>query len=146
MALALVGTWGVGGLLVGVLARFVTKGGSYGRRWDVLPALIGSFAGSGRARPLEIPAAPSPVAVIVAAAVPATGLIVAQRKIWPIIAVGARARWTGEVRTAMATADPDQARQGHRAGPRGPHDGAATREGHRCRGRTCERVAGGGRR
>jgi hypothetical protein len=51
--------------------------------------------GSGIAWLLEIPPDPGLVAVTFVAAVGAAGLIVAQRKIWPIIQVGGRARWTG---------------------------------------------------
>jgi uncharacterized membrane protein YeaQ/YmgE (transglycosylase-associated protein family) len=95
MTLAMVAMWVVVGLLVGVLAGFAMKAGGYGRRWDVLLALVGSVVGSGIASLLEIPSHPGLVAVIFVAAVGATSLIVAQRKIWPLIAVGERARWTG---------------------------------------------------
>jgi uncharacterized membrane protein YeaQ/YmgE (transglycosylase-associated protein family) len=95
MTLAMVAMWVFIGLLVGLVAGFVTKAGGYGRRWDVLLALVGSVVGSGIAWLLEIPSHPGLVAVTFVAAVGAAGLIVAQRKIWPIIAVGGRARWTG---------------------------------------------------
>ena len=51
--------------------------------------------GSGIAWLLEIPPDPGLIAVTFVAAVGAASLILAQRKIWPIIAVGGRARWTG---------------------------------------------------
>jgi uncharacterized membrane protein YeaQ/YmgE (transglycosylase-associated protein family) len=62
------------------------KAGGYGRRLDILLALVGSVVWSGIARLLEIPSDPGLVAVTLVAAVGATSLIVAQRKIWPIIA------------------------------------------------------------
>jgi uncharacterized membrane protein YeaQ/YmgE (transglycosylase-associated protein family) len=95
MTLVMVEMWVLVGLLVGLLAGFLMKAGGYGRRWDVLLALVGSVVGSGIAWLLEIPSDPGLVAVTFVAAVGAAGLIVAQRKIWPIIAVGGRARWTG---------------------------------------------------
>jgi uncharacterized membrane protein YeaQ/YmgE (transglycosylase-associated protein family) len=95
MTLAMVAMWVFIGLLVGLVAGPVMKAGGYGRRWDVLLALVGSVVGSGIAWLLEIPSHPGLVAVTFVAAVGAAGLIVAQRKIWPIIAVGGRARWTG---------------------------------------------------
>jgi uncharacterized membrane protein YeaQ/YmgE (transglycosylase-associated protein family) len=95
MTLAMVAMWVFIGLLVGLVAGLVMKAGGYGRRWDVLLALVGSVVGSGIAWLLEIPSHPGLVAVTFVAAVGAAGLIVAQRKIWPIIAVGGRARWTG---------------------------------------------------
>jgi uncharacterized membrane protein YeaQ/YmgE (transglycosylase-associated protein family) len=51
-----------------------------------LLALVGSVVGSGIAWLLEIPPDPGMVAVTIVAVVGAAGLIVAQRKIWPIIA------------------------------------------------------------
>jgi uncharacterized membrane protein YeaQ/YmgE (transglycosylase-associated protein family) len=95
MTLAMVTMWGLVGLLVGLVAGFVMRAGGYGRRWDVLLALVGSAVGSGIAWLLEIPSQPGVVAVTFIAVVGATSLIVAQRKIWPIIAVGGRARWAG---------------------------------------------------
>jgi uncharacterized membrane protein YeaQ/YmgE (transglycosylase-associated protein family) len=95
MTLAMVAMWVFIGLLVGLVAEPIMKAGGYGRRWDVLLALVGSVVGSGIAWLLEIPSHPGLVAVTFVAAVGAAGLIVAQRKIWPIIAVGGRARWTG---------------------------------------------------
>jgi uncharacterized membrane protein YeaQ/YmgE (transglycosylase-associated protein family) len=95
MTLAMVAMWVFIGLLVGLVAGPIMKAGGYGRRWDVLLALVGSVVGSGIAWLLEIPSHPGLVAVTFVAAVGAAGLIVAQRKIWPIIAVGGRARWTG---------------------------------------------------
>jgi uncharacterized membrane protein YeaQ/YmgE (transglycosylase-associated protein family) len=95
MTLAMVAMWVFIGLLVGLVAGPIMKAGGYGRRWDVLLALVGSVVGSGIAWLLEIPSHPGLVAVTFVAAVGTAGLIVAQRKIWPIIAVGGRARWTG---------------------------------------------------
>jgi uncharacterized membrane protein YeaQ/YmgE (transglycosylase-associated protein family) len=95
MTLAMVTMWVLVGLLVGLVAGFAMRAGGYGRRWDVLLALVGSVVGSGIAWLLEIPSHPGLVAVTFVAAVGAAGLIVAQRKIWPIIAVGGRTRWTG---------------------------------------------------
>ena len=95
MTFAMVAMWVLVGLLVGLLAGFVTKAGGYGRRLDILLALVGSVVGSGIAWLLEIPTAPGLVAVTFVAAVGAAGLIVAQRKIWPMIAVGGRPHWTG---------------------------------------------------
>jgi uncharacterized membrane protein YeaQ/YmgE (transglycosylase-associated protein family) len=95
MTLAMVTMWVLVGLLVGLVAGFAMRAGGYGWRWDVLLALVGSVVGSGIAWLLEIPSHPGLVAVTFVAAVGAAGLIVAQRKIWPIIAVGGRARWTG---------------------------------------------------
>jgi uncharacterized membrane protein YeaQ/YmgE (transglycosylase-associated protein family) len=82
MTLAMVAMW----VLVGLLAGLVMKTGGYGRRWDSLLALVGSVVGSGIAWLLEIPPDPGMVAVTIVAVVGAAGLIVAQRKIWPVIA------------------------------------------------------------
>ena len=87
MTFAMVAMWVRVGLLVGLLAGLVMKAGGYGRRWDILLALVGS----GIAWLLGIPSDPGLVAVTFVAAVGAAGLIVAQRKIWPIIAVEGRA-------------------------------------------------------
>jgi uncharacterized membrane protein YeaQ/YmgE (transglycosylase-associated protein family) len=40
MTLAMAAMWVLVGLLVGVLAGLVMKAGGYGRRWDVLLALV----------------------------------------------------------------------------------------------------------
>jgi uncharacterized membrane protein YeaQ/YmgE (transglycosylase-associated protein family) len=82
MTLVMVAMW----VLVGLLAGLVMKTGGYGRGWDSLLALVGSVVGSGIAWLLEIPPDPGMVAVTIVAVVGAAGLIVAQRKIWPIIA------------------------------------------------------------
>jgi uncharacterized membrane protein YeaQ/YmgE (transglycosylase-associated protein family) len=95
MTFAMVAMWVLVGLLVGLLAGLVMKAGGYGRRLDILLALVGSVVWSGIAWLLEIPSDPGLVAVTFVAAVGAAGLIVAQRKIWPIIAVGGRPHWTG---------------------------------------------------
>ena len=67
------------GLLVGLLAGPVMKAGGYSRRWDILLALAGT------AWLLETPPDPSLVTVNIVAVVGAAGLIVPQRKIWPIL-------------------------------------------------------------
>ena len=85
MTLAMVAMWVLVGLLVGLLAGLVMKAGGYGRRWDILLALVGSVVWSGIAWLLGIPLDPGLVAVTIVAFVGAAGLIVAQRKIWPII-------------------------------------------------------------
>jgi uncharacterized membrane protein YeaQ/YmgE (transglycosylase-associated protein family) len=87
MTLAMVAMWVLVGLLVGVLAGLVMKAGGYGRRWDVLLALVGSVVGSGIARLLGIALDAGMVATVVVAFVGAAILIVAQRKIWPTIAL-----------------------------------------------------------
>jgi uncharacterized membrane protein YeaQ/YmgE (transglycosylase-associated protein family) len=84
--LAMVAMWVLVGLLVGLLAGLVMKAGGYGRRWDVLLALVGSVVGSGIAWLLGIALDAGIVAVVIVAFVGAAGLIVGQRKIWPIIA------------------------------------------------------------
>ena len=55
MTLAMVAMWVLVGLLVGLLAGLVMKAGGYGRRWDILLALVGSVVWSGIAWLLEIP-------------------------------------------------------------------------------------------
>jgi uncharacterized membrane protein YeaQ/YmgE (transglycosylase-associated protein family) len=85
MTLAMAAMWVLVGLLVGVLAGLVMKAGGYGRRWDVLLALVGSVVGSGIAWLLGIALDAGMVAVVIVAFVGAASLIVAQRKIWPII-------------------------------------------------------------
>jgi uncharacterized membrane protein YeaQ/YmgE (transglycosylase-associated protein family) len=106
MTLAMVAMRVVVGLLVGLLAGFVMKAGGYGRRWDVLLAVVGSIVGSGIAWLLEIPPDPGLVAVTLVAAVGAAGLVVAQRKIWPIIGVGGEGTLDGVGRAmAMTTAN-----------------------------------------
>ncbi len=86
MTLAMAAMWVLVGLLVGLLAGLVMKAGGYGRSWDVLLALVGSVLGSGIAWLLAITLDAGMVAVVIVAFVGAASLIVAQRKIWPIIA------------------------------------------------------------
>jgi uncharacterized membrane protein YeaQ/YmgE (transglycosylase-associated protein family) len=86
MTLAMLAMWVFVGLLVGLLAGFVMKAGGYGRRWDILLALAGSVVGSGIAWLLGIAVDAGMVAVVIVAFVGAAILIVAQRKIWPVIA------------------------------------------------------------
>lgn len=90
MTLVMVAMWVFVGLLVGLLAGLVMKAGGYGRRWDVLLALGGSVVGSGIAWWLGIALDAGMVGVVIVAFVGATIWIVAQRKIWPIIAVTGR--------------------------------------------------------
>ena len=85
MTLAMAAMWVLVGLLVGLLAGLVMKAGGYGRRWDILLALAGSAVWTGTAWLLEIPPDPSLVTGTIVAVVGAAGLIVAQRKIWPIL-------------------------------------------------------------
>jgi uncharacterized membrane protein YeaQ/YmgE (transglycosylase-associated protein family) len=88
MTLAVVvAMWVLVGLLVGVLAGFVMKAAGYGRRWDILLAPVGSVVGSGIAWLLGIALDAGMVAMVVVAFVGAAILIVAQRKIWPTIAL-----------------------------------------------------------
>ena len=86
MTLAMVAMWVLVGLLVGLLARLVLEAGGYGRRWDVFLALVGSVVGSGIAWLLGITLDAGVVTVVIVAFASAAILIVAQRKIWPIIA------------------------------------------------------------
>ena len=90
MTLGMTVMWMLVGLLVGLLAGLVMKAGGYGRRWDILLALVGSAVGSGTAWLLEIPPDPGLVTVTIVAVVGAAGLIVAQRTIWPIRPVTGR--------------------------------------------------------
>ena len=86
MTFAMVAMWVLVGLLVGLLAGLVMKAGGYGRRLDILLALVGSVVGSGIAWLLGIALDAGVVAVVIVAFAGAAILIVAQRKIWPIIA------------------------------------------------------------
>lgn len=86
MTLVTVAMWVLVGLLVGLLAGLVMKAGGYGRKWDVLLALGGSVVGSGIAWVLGIAPEAGMVAVVIVAFAGAAILIVAQRKIWPVIA------------------------------------------------------------
>ena len=86
MTLAMVAMWVLVGLLVGLVAGLVLKAGGYGRRWDVLLALVGSVVGSGIAWLLAIALDAGMVAVVIVAFVGVASLIVAQRKIWSTIA------------------------------------------------------------
>ncbi len=86
MTLAMVVMWVLVALLVSVLAGLGMNVGGYGRRGDVLLALVGSIVGGLIAWMLEIPSDPGLVTAAFVAAVGAATLIVAQRKIWPVIA------------------------------------------------------------
>ena len=86
MTLPMVAAWGLVGLLVGFAAGFVMKAGGYGRRSDVVLALVGGGLLSGIAWLLEIPPDPGLVPLIIVAVLGSVGLVVAQRKIWPLLA------------------------------------------------------------
>ena len=86
MTLGMVAMWVIVGLLVGLLAGLIMKTGGYGRRWDVFLALFGSIVGSGIAWLLGIALDAGMVAEVIVPVAGAAILIVAQRKIWPIIA------------------------------------------------------------
>jgi uncharacterized membrane protein YeaQ/YmgE (transglycosylase-associated protein family) len=75
--------WVLMALLAGLLAGLIGKRGSYGRAWDMILGLIGSVAASGCFQSLWVSPEPGLVAVMVVAAVGATGLIVTQRTIVP---------------------------------------------------------------
>jgi len=73
--------WVLMGLLVGLLAGFVTNRGGYGRRGDVLLGLVGSLGAGGFCWALGV--SRGPVAVAVVTFVGAAGLIALQRWLWP---------------------------------------------------------------
>jgi uncharacterized membrane protein YeaQ/YmgE (transglycosylase-associated protein family) len=75
--------WGLVAVLAGLLAGFVLKRGSYGRGWDVILGLIGSVVVSWTFQSQWVAPDPGLLAVTIAAAVGAAGLIVAQRTIFP---------------------------------------------------------------
>jgi uncharacterized membrane protein YeaQ/YmgE (transglycosylase-associated protein family) len=75
--------WVLVALLVGLLAGFVMKRGSYGRGWDVVLGLTGSVAVSWLFQSPWVSPEPGMVAVTIAAGIGAAGLIVAQRTIFP---------------------------------------------------------------
>ena len=86
MTLGMVAMWVLAGLLVGLLAGLVMKTGGYGRRWDILLAVLGSVVGSGIVWLLGIALDAGMVTAAIVPVAAAAILIVAQRKIWPIIA------------------------------------------------------------
>ena len=75
--------WALMALLVGLLAGFIGKRGSYGRGWDVILGLTGSVAVSWLFQSPWVSPEPGLVTVMVVAAVGAAALIVAQRTIFP---------------------------------------------------------------
>jgi uncharacterized membrane protein YeaQ/YmgE (transglycosylase-associated protein family) len=75
--------WALMALLVGLLAGFIGKRGSYGRGWDIILGLTGSVAVSWPFQSQWVSPEPGLVTVIVVAAVGAAALIVAQRTIFP---------------------------------------------------------------
>jgi uncharacterized membrane protein YeaQ/YmgE (transglycosylase-associated protein family) len=75
--------WVLVALLAGLLAGVVMKRGSYGRGWDVLLGLIGSVVVSWFFQSQWISPATDLGAVVLVAALGATGLIVVQRTIFP---------------------------------------------------------------
>jgi len=77
--------WVLMALVAGLLAASVMKRGGYGLGWDITLGLIGSIVVSWIFQTRWVSPDPGMVAVTLAAAVGAAGLIVAQRKIWPAI-------------------------------------------------------------
>lgn len=85
MSLVMFVMWVLVGLLAGGLAGFSMKGGGYGLRADVVLGLVGGLVGGAIFWVLGIAPEAGMVAVAIAAFGGAATLIVAQRKIWPII-------------------------------------------------------------
>jgi uncharacterized membrane protein YeaQ/YmgE (transglycosylase-associated protein family) len=75
------------GLLTGWLAGSVMRGGGYGWRTDTVLGLAGSIVGSAIGWVLGATAGAGMVALTLVAFGGAVILIVAQRKIWPTIAL-----------------------------------------------------------
>lgn len=75
--------WVLVALLAGLVAGLIRKRGSYGRGWDMALGLIGSVAVSWFFESQWASPDPGMLAVMVVAAVGASGLIVAQRTIFP---------------------------------------------------------------
>ncbi|MGH7266325.1 MAG: GlsB/YeaQ/YmgE family stress response membrane protein [Candidatus Rokuibacteriota bacterium] len=78
--------WVLAGLLAGGLAGFVLKRGGHGRMADIALGLSGALVGSWMFHMLRISPEAGLFAIVVVAFVGASGVIVAQRKIWPTIA------------------------------------------------------------
>ena len=74
--------WVLVAVLAGLMAGFVMKRG-YGRGWDVTLGLIGSVVVGWLFQSQWAAPAPSLMAVTLVAAVGATGLIIAQRTMFP---------------------------------------------------------------
>jgi len=81
--------WVLVAVLAGLVAGFVMRRG-YGRGWDITLGLIGSMVVSWLFQSQWVAPNPSLVAVTVVAAVGATGLIIAQRTIFPAHAPSAQ--------------------------------------------------------
>ena len=74
--------WVLMGVLVGLMGGFAVKRG-HGWAWDIALGLIGSVAASWVVQSQWVAPYPSLLAMILAAAGGATGLIIAQRTIFP---------------------------------------------------------------
>lgn len=85
MSLVMFGMWVLVGLLASGLARFVMRRGGYGLRADVVLGLVGSLTAGAIFWVLGTSPETGVVAVAMVAFGGAATLIVAQRKIWPII-------------------------------------------------------------
>ena len=81
--------WVLVAVLAGLVAGFVMKRG-YGRGWDIALGLVGSVAVSWFFQSPLVAPNPSLMAVTLVAAVGATGLIIAQRTIFPAHAPSAQ--------------------------------------------------------
>lgn len=86
MTFEMIVMWALAGLLAGVLAGFLMKGGGYGLRWDIILGLGGGLVGGWIFRALGVSPEAGMVTMAVVAFVGAAIPIVAQRKIWPTIA------------------------------------------------------------
>jgi uncharacterized membrane protein YeaQ/YmgE (transglycosylase-associated protein family) len=86
MTFQLLVMWILAGLLAGGMAGLVLKRGGYGWGADIALGLSGALLGSWVFRMLSISPEAGLFAVVVVAFVGATGVIVAQRKLWPTIA------------------------------------------------------------
>jgi uncharacterized membrane protein YeaQ/YmgE (transglycosylase-associated protein family) len=79
--------WVLAGLLTGWLAGSVMRRGGDGRRADIVLGLVGSIIGTAIGWALGVTAGAGMVALTLVAFVGAVILIVAQRTIWPTIAL-----------------------------------------------------------
>jgi uncharacterized membrane protein YeaQ/YmgE (transglycosylase-associated protein family) len=82
MSLAMVAIWVLMGLLVGLLAGFVTRAGGYGRKGDIVLGLVGSLGAGGLL--WTAGASQELVATAVVAFLGAATVIVFQRTVWPL--------------------------------------------------------------
>ena len=87
MILVMLAVWVLAGLLTGWLAGAVMSRGGYGWRTDTVLGLAGSIVGSAIGWALGATAGAGMVALTLVAFGGAVILIVAQRKIWPTIAL-----------------------------------------------------------